>query len=177
MVHRTSLASVVSLALCVLAWPAAPQAHGISQEVERRGDAFAVRVRYEGGKPLAGATYQVLRPGAPEVLVKEGRTGADGWVEFVPDLAGTWRVRISDATGHGRVVAVQVVEVAPALPPGAAVPATSIAGSATAETQRAPAELPPERRDRSLAERALGAAGILGVFAVLWVLRRRRAAR
>ncbi len=174
MAHRTVLAALI---LSALAWPSSPRAHGISQQVERRGETFAVRVRYEGGKPLAGATYQVLRPGASETVAREGRTSADGWVEFVPDVAGTWRVRISDATGHGRVVAVEVAEVAPAPPPAAAMPAPPIPAPAAAAAQSPAAEPAPERGERTLAQRALGAAGILAVFAVLWVLRRRRAAR
>ncbi|HEX9308447.1 MAG TPA: hypothetical protein VF894_13200 [Anaeromyxobacter sp.] len=173
MAHRTALAALV---VSALAWPASPRAHGVSQQVERRGETYAVRARYEGGKPLAGATYQVLRPGAAETVAREGRTGVDGWVEFVPDVTGTWRVRIADATGHGRVVAVEVPEVAPASPPAAAaVPAASPA-PAPATRAPSPAEPPSDHGERTLAQRALGAAGILGVFAVLWVLRRRRRA-
>jgi hypothetical protein len=99
-----------------LALPLPAAAHGVSQEIERRGAACAVRARYEGGAPLAGAFYQVISPGEPQRILREGRTGSQGWVEFVPDVPGRWRVRIVDATGHGRVVAVDVAEVAPASP-------------------------------------------------------------
>jgi hypothetical protein len=88
----------------------------VSQEINRRGRAVAVRALYQGGGPLAGATYQVLGPGDPPRVLATGRTDAQGWVEFVPDVAGRWRVRIVDATGHGRVVTVDVPSVVPAEP-------------------------------------------------------------
>jgi len=112
----------LALAMLALALPSAARAHGVSGEVERHGGAYAVRARYHGGAPLAGASYQLLRPGSPERVEREGRTGAQGWVEFVPDVAGTWRVRIVDASGHGRVIAVDVAEVAPPPPPPPASP-------------------------------------------------------
>jgi hypothetical protein len=99
-----------------LSLPAAAGAHGVSEETERRGAAYAVRARYAGGEPLAGAVYQVIRPGRPERIVRSGRTDAQGWVEFLPDVPGRWKVRIVDATGHGRVVAVEVAEAAPSPP-------------------------------------------------------------
>jgi hypothetical protein len=106
-----------ALALAAAVWlPLVAAAHGVAQEIERRGPAYAVRARYDGGAPLAGAWYQVIAPGEPTRVLREGRTGADGWVEFVPDVPGRWRVRIVDASGHGRVVAVDVAEVAPASP-------------------------------------------------------------
>jgi hypothetical protein len=107
-----------ALALALfLALPLPSAAHGVSQEIERRGAAYAVRARYDGGAPLAGAFYQVIAPGEPRRIVREGRTDPQGWVELVPDVAGRWRVRIVDATGHGRVVTVDVAEVPPAAPP------------------------------------------------------------
>jgi hypothetical protein len=115
-VLRAPALALAALALAVLALPLAARAHGVTHETERRGAAYAARVRYRGGAPLAGAYYQVFRPGAPERLVREGRTGPEGWVEFVPDVPGRWRVRIVDASGHGGVVAVDVPEAAPASP-------------------------------------------------------------
>jgi nickel transport protein len=113
-------ARIIVAAALALAVPTASRAHGVSQEVERRGPAYAVRVRYHGGDPLAGATYQVVRPGEPARVQARGKTDAQGWVEFVPDVPGRWRIRIVDATGHGRVVDVDVPNAAPPVLPGAA---------------------------------------------------------
>jgi hypothetical protein len=100
--------------LAALAAAGEARAHEVTHEVQRRGAVVAVRARHPGGGPLAGAWYQVVRPGAGDRVFREGRTDAQGWVEFVPDVPGRWRVRIADATGHGAVVKVDVAEVAPA---------------------------------------------------------------
>jgi nickel transport protein len=89
-------AARLAAVLAAVALPSTSRAHEISHQVERRGAAFAVRARYDGGEPLAGATYQVLPPGVPDRIEREGRTDAEGWVEFVPDVPGGWRIRIVD---------------------------------------------------------------------------------
>jgi hypothetical protein len=135
----------------------------VSQEIERRGDGWAVRALTHGGEPLAGATFQVLRPGAPAAVVREGRTPADGWVELAPDVPGEWQVRIVDRTGHGRTIAVDVPEVQ--RPPTV----TSTSTSTPTSTPNATGDGPGPLRI------AAGAAAILAVFLALAALRRRRA--
>jgi nickel transport protein len=149
------------LAFLALALPAVPRAHAVSGEVERRGSAFAVRARYEGGKPLAGAAYQVLRPGRPERVQGEGRTDAQGWVEFVPDVPGAWRVRIVDASGHGRVVTVEVADAASAPEPSVAPVAVPPASAAVA-------------RPFPVLRTAAGALAIAIAFSTLRAVQRRR---
>ncbi len=151
------------LVACTL--PSLPRAHGVSHQVERRGAAFAVRARYHAGGPLAGATYQVLRPGQPDVVWREGRTDAQGWVEFVPDARGTWRVRIADASGHGAVVKVEVTEVALRAP--AETPAPS--GAPAPASDSASSSLPT-----TLLRAVAGALAIGLAFAALRGLHRRR---
>lgn len=95
------------LAAALLA-PGAASAHGVSVEVERRGGGVAARARWEGGGPLAGARYAIVSPADPGRAVEEGLTDAHGWVAFVPDAPGTWRVRIVDASGHGHLAEIEV---------------------------------------------------------------------
>lgn len=146
------LRAVAILALAALAAPVPAWAHGVESQVEDRGGAIAVRARTHGGEPLAGAAYQVFSPAAPQRIRAEGRTGADGWVELVPDAPGTWRVRIVDATGHGKEIAVEVAAARVATPGAAPAPA--------------------RRPLRTLA----AAAGLLLAFAGVWVIHRRRRA-
>jgi nickel transport protein len=101
----------LAAALAVLSVPGAAGAHGVEAEVERSGAGIAVRARFHGGAPLAGASYEVLSPDHPERPHAAGRTDRHGWVAFVANAPGTWRIRIADASGHGRLVE---VEVAPA---------------------------------------------------------------
>jgi nickel transport protein len=97
------------LALAVLLLPVAASAHEVLHEVER-GRAVAVRAYYADGEPLAYVGYDVFGPADPAVAHQRGRTDRQGWVAFVPDSPGAWRVRIADDTGHGLDVSVEVTE-------------------------------------------------------------------
>ncbi len=178
-------AARLTAVLVACALPSLPLAHGVSHQVERRGATFAVRARYHGGGPLAGATYQVLRPGQPDAVWREGRTDAQGWVEFVPDARGIWRVRIADASGHGAVVKVEVTEVAlpaPAGTPASAVPPTpAFAPAPQPAASTAPSPTPAPAGDSASASlpttllRAVAGALAIGLaFAALRGLHRRR---
>jgi nickel transport protein len=98
-----------ALVLAVLLLPVAAAAHEVLHEVER-GRAVAVRAYYADGEPLAYVAYDVFGPADPAVAHQRGRTDRQGWVAFVPDSPGTWRVRIADDTGHGLDVSVEVTE-------------------------------------------------------------------
>jgi nickel transport protein len=82
----------------LLAHPAS--AHEVTAEVAR-DRAVAVRARTHDGRPLSGAEAQVFSPADPSAPSWKGRTDRNGWVSFVPDAPGRWRVRVIDATGHG----------------------------------------------------------------------------
>jgi nickel transport protein len=112
----------------------------------------AVRALFADGRGLARARYQVFSPAEPGIPWQEGETDRDGWLAFVPDAPGRWRVKVVDASGHGLDVGVDVeASAARAAPsPGAAA-----------------AFLRP----------ALGAVVAAAVFAALIAWRRRGAAR
>jgi nickel transport protein len=189
LLSRTSLAFVALAALAASASPRPARAHGVSAEVDRREGAVAIRARYHGGRPLADARYEVRSPRGGDGPFAEGRTDRHGWLAFTPDVPGTWKVRIADASGHGRVVE---VEVAPA--GVASVPAP---GASAAPPPPRPGPLPPQAgrggeigaaqrggREGSRADedggvlRALaGAAAIAAVFGVLLAVQRARRAR
>ena len=109
-------------AAACLALPAA--AHEVAAEVARDG-AIAVRARGHGGEGLAGAEVEVFSPADPATPSWKGRTDRRGWVAFVPDAPGRWRVRIVDATGHGIVTDVEVPAPGAAVAPPASAPAPS----------------------------------------------------
>ena len=66
-----------------------------------RGRAVAVRAFVGDGEGLAGAPYQVYSPADPRNAWQKGETDRRGWLAFVPDAAGSWRVKVADASGHG----------------------------------------------------------------------------
>jgi len=158
-VSRRATACAAALTLAVGLAPHSARAHEILHEVER-GRAVALRAYFTDGEPLAYAQAEVYSPADPKSPHWKGRTDRNGWLAFVPDVAGTWRVRVVDATGHGIDTGVEV-----ALPAGLAGPAA-----------------PPDGGARSggiatigfVLRPVVGVALIAAVFGALYLYRRRR---
>jgi nickel transport protein len=95
-----ALAALVVVAAIAAAAPSAARAHEVLHEVEP-GRAVAVRAYFADGEALAYAAYEVYSPADPNLPHQKGRTDRNGWLAFVPDVAGKWRVKVVDASGHG----------------------------------------------------------------------------
>ncbi|HQR29414.1 MAG TPA: hypothetical protein PLL32_03320 [Anaeromyxobacteraceae bacterium] len=95
------------LAAAALAVALPTRAHEVLHEVER-GRAVAVRVHYPDGEGLAYVEAEVFSPADGRIPHWKGRTDRNGWVSFVPDVPGKWRVRVVDSTGHGLDTVVDV---------------------------------------------------------------------
>jgi nickel transport protein len=164
----------LAAALALLAAPVAPRAHELVHQVER-GRAVAVRVSSPGGGPVADVPWEVYSPARPGTPWQRGRTDRAGWLAFVPDGGGAWRVRVVDPGGHGLVMDVEAA--APPVPEPAAGASAAVAAAPVAP---APAPLAPAPADPGSAAWALrpllGVAAVGAVFAVLVALRRRREA-
>lgn len=91
---RLALVALVALA----ATPAL--AHETLHEVAR-GKAIAVKASFADGEVLAYTAYEVYSPADPKIPHQKGRTDRGGWLAFVPDAPGKWRVKVIDDTGHG----------------------------------------------------------------------------
>ena len=146
--------------ILVVGIPAA-HAHEVLHTVER-GKAIAVKAFFVDGEVLAYTEYQVFSPADSRVPYQKGRTDRSGFLAFVPDVPGAWRVRVTDSTGHGLDLAVDVAA------PGAEDPKSGR----------------PTGQDTCVASWAFALRPILGVgliaalFAVLVLLyRRKRAAK
>lgn len=95
MSRRTALtAAVAALAAAPVA------AHETLHEVVR-GQAIAVKAYFADGEVLAYTAYEVYSPADPKIPYQKGRTDRNGWVAFVPDAPGKWRLKVMDDTGHG----------------------------------------------------------------------------
>jgi len=97
-VRRSTAALVAAIAL--LALPAAARAHEVLHEVQR-GRAVAVHAWFPDGESLAYVPAEVFSPADGKIPYWKGRTDRNGWLAFVPDVPGSWRVRVIDSTGHG----------------------------------------------------------------------------
>lgn len=86
------------LALC--AWlPAQALAHDLQHRIDE-GAAVSVRFFFADGRDFSFESYEVYRAGE-EIPFQVGRTDAKGRVVFLPDRAGTWRVKAFSEDGHG----------------------------------------------------------------------------
>ncbi|MFO0583522.1 MAG: hypothetical protein U0229_14720 [Anaeromyxobacter sp.] len=113
---RLHLAAAAALAL---AGPA--RAHETLHEVER-GRAIALKAYFADGEVLAYTPYEVYSPADPKIPWQKGRTDRAGWLAFVPDAPGKWRVKVIDDTGHG--LDLEVDASPPAGPPATGAPST-----------------------------------------------------
>ena len=136
----------------VLAAPVGARAHEVLHEVRRDG-AVAVRAWFPDGESLAYVQAEVFSPADPAIPHWKGRTDRSGWLAFVPDVPGRWRVRVVDATGHGLDTAVDVTA-----------PGSAAAGAPAGPLSSAALALRP----------AVGVALIAAIFAFLVALLRRR---
>lgn len=146
---RLALAALLALA----ARPAL--AHETLHEVAR-GKAIAVKASFVDGEVLAYTPYEVYSPADPKIPHQKGRTDRSGWLAFVPDAPGPWRVKVIDPTGHGLDLLVDAEAAGAAAAPQASGP-----------TSTAAFVLRP----------LVGLAAIGAVFAALYLAARRRRPR
>ena len=76
------------------------QAHSINYHVEQKG--IALRAFYSAKDPASYSQYEIWGPGDREDLPHQtGRTDKNGFLAFVPDRAGTWKVKVWGESSHG----------------------------------------------------------------------------
>lgn len=93
--------------------PASARAHEVLHSVEQ-GRAWAVKLSYADGEVLAYVPFEVYSPADPKIPYLKGRTDRSGYLAFVPDAPGAWRVKVIDDTGHGLDTTLDVPSLAPA---------------------------------------------------------------
>jgi nickel transport protein len=131
-------------------------AHETLHEVAR-GKAIAVKASFVDGEVLAYTAYEVYSPADPKIPHQKGRTDRGGWLAFVPDAPGKWRVKVIDETGHGLDLLVDA----------------EAPGGAAAAVARPPAAGAPSSAAFVLRP-LLGLAAIGAVFAALYFTYRRK---
>jgi nickel transport protein len=155
MMPRTLLPTLAAAWLALLGAATPAIAHEVLHEVER-GRALAVRAWFHDGKSLADLQAEVFSPADEKLPYWKGRTDRNGWLAFVPDVPGRWRVRIIDSTGHGLDTIVDV-------------PSPAAAGSVSETAPAGATSL------TSVLRPAVGAALIAVIFGFLYLRGRRRA--
>ncbi len=74
------------------------EAHSINYFVEQKG--MAIRAYYSENDPAAYSQYELYGPGDKEPH-QIGRTDKNGYVAFVPDRPGIWKLQIWGESSHG----------------------------------------------------------------------------
>lgn len=88
-------------------WPMAVGAHETLYTVEFNR-AVAVKAYFADGEVLAYVPYELYSPLDQKIPYQKGRTDRGGYIAFVPDVSGKWRLRIIDAAGHGLDTTIEV---------------------------------------------------------------------
>jgi nickel transport protein len=154
--RRGVLVAVATAAVGVVASSA--WAHEVLHTIER-GRAIAVKAYFADGEVLAYTEYQVFSPADAKIPYQKGRTDRSGYLAFVPDTTGKWKVKITDGSGHGLDLDVAVDRL----------------GSCAEQAGQPAADVPASW---AFALRPiLGTAVIASVFLVLLLVYRRRGAR
>jgi nickel transport protein len=86
------------LLFSVLLLPAHLSAHTVNYEVQQKG--IAVRVFYSADDPANYSEYEIFGPG-DKLPHQTGRTDKNGFVTFLPDRQGTWKMKVLGESSHG----------------------------------------------------------------------------
>lgn len=87
------------LACCLLVATGSPAAaHSINYQVEQKG--MAVRAYYSENDAAAYSQYELFGPGDKDPH-QTGRTDKYGYVGFVPDRPGIWKLQVWGESTHG----------------------------------------------------------------------------
>lgn len=103
-------AAAAFAAAVLLAAPAL--AHETLHELSR-SRSIALRAFESDGEPLGEVAWEVYSPASPRAPWQQGRTDRNGWLSFVPDAPGRWRVRVIEPGGHGLDLFVEAGAAAP----------------------------------------------------------------
>ena len=89
-----------AIALLLFLWlPERAAAHDLRHSIEG-GEAVTVKLFFADGNEFSFESYEVYRAG-DEIPFQVGRTDLEGRVVFLPDRAGTWRIKAFSEDGHG----------------------------------------------------------------------------
>jgi nickel transport protein len=88
------------LFLCLGVGETASYGHSINYQVQEKG--IALRAFYTEKDPSSYSQYEIWGPGDKEEIPHQtGRTDKNGFLSFVPDRAGTWKIRLWGESSHG----------------------------------------------------------------------------
>jgi nickel transport protein len=88
--------SLIGLYIFITASPV--YSHSIHYDVQPKG--ISVKIFYAKDNPASYSEYELFGPGDKEPH-QIGRTDRNGFLSFLPDRAGTWRIKVWGDSTHG----------------------------------------------------------------------------
>jgi len=89
------------LTMLLLLWANNPlYAHTVNYDVQQKTVA-AIRVFYTADDPASYSGFEVYAPDSGDLPYQTGRTDKNGFVSFIPDKQGTWKVKVLGESAHG----------------------------------------------------------------------------
>ena len=86
--------------LCLSLFPGVSRGHSLNYQMEQKG--IAIRAFYTDKDPASYSQFEIYGPGDRDDLPHQtGRTDKNGFLAFVPDRPGTWKVKIWGESSHG----------------------------------------------------------------------------
>jgi len=86
------------------------ESHSIEYQVQNRG--ISARFFFSASDPASYSPYEIFGPG-DKIPHQKGRTDRNGFVSFLPDRPGKWRINViaeSEHGGHAANVEIDVKE-------------------------------------------------------------------
>lgn len=96
MINILKFSCLVLLLLAVI--PHGASAHTIHYQVDETG--ISARVFFSADEPAAYSEYEIFGPG-DQFPHQRGRSDRNGFVAFLPDRPGTWRIDVEADSSHG----------------------------------------------------------------------------
>jgi len=90
----------LALLIMLLTFADDVHAHTVNYDVQQRSVA-AVKVFYSADDPASYSAFEVYAPEGGDLPYQTGRTDRNGFVTFIPDRQGIWKVKVLGESAHG----------------------------------------------------------------------------
>ena len=97
---NTYMSACLTVFIALLSNTSGVQAHTVNYDVQQKSVA-AIKVFYTAGDPASYAAFEVYAPDGGDLPYQTGRTDRNGFVAFIPNRQGTWKVKVLGESAHG----------------------------------------------------------------------------
>ncbi len=95
---KTKMASKILWLMILFTFTSVAWSHSIHYDVQQKG--VSVKIFYAENNPASYSEYELFGPGDQEPH-QIGRTDKNGFLSFLPDRAGPWKIKAWGESSHG----------------------------------------------------------------------------